>query len=486
MKKTISLLKKYVSTLLFTSLFINLFCLAGYPQSEELETEQKERIEEEAREELEETEAPEVPEISEVPEVKEKIFKFDWGGWLSSYYWAYINDDNDKEANDLLRNVTYQTMRLWFKATMHKKHLFYFRAKDTYITRRDVNTSYTGEGDDHNGPHVDMCYLNLSLTKRFRLILGRQYLTLGKGIAYNKTHNAVQLKGSIGKFMFKTFFSRTKPRENNVDYSVPGYKKNGHKNFYGSELALINNPKFVPYLYVMFQEDHPKEEPEDATQEYNYNSRYYTAGISAEAFNALDWWIEIIREEGESYTDADTVALEKKDIDAWAGVLGCKHQFDIFTHPSADLEFAYGSGDKDRTRVTNTDGGNLYGNDTNFLYYGYYFAGYALDPRLSNIQIYRLGVSTTPLENFKVGRDLVLGAKFYLYRKDKSAGGIYDTDATQNDKDIGKEMNFYLYWRINPKSTWAFRYGKFFPGDAYPDATNDGSHYFYSSLTVKF
>ncbi len=42
--------------------------------------------------------------------------------------------------------------------------------------------------------------------------------------------------------------------------------------------------------------------------------------------------------------------------------------------PATEIEFSYGSGDKYRYNLTNTmssiAGGNLYGKDKNFLYFG--------------------------------------------------------------------------------------------------------------------
>jgi hypothetical protein len=295
--------------------------------------------------------------------------------------------------------------------------------------------------------------------------------------------------------MFKTFFSRTKPHEDNLDYSIPGYDKEGHKNFYGLELAYIESLRIVPYFYFLLQYDHSEEEPEDATQDYTYNSHYFGLGVSGETpseLTNLDWWLEVIKEQGKSYTDAPSVNLEESNIDAWAGVIGCEYKKHFFLNPyldlnpSFELEYAYGSGDKDRTSVTNTDGGNLNGGDKNFLYYGYYFAGYALNPRLSNIHIYRIGLSINPLMNNETREKFALGTKFYIYRKDKEAGGIYDTDASKVSKDIGKEINFYFYWNVTPKVTWGARYGRFFAGHAYADATDDDSQYAYTNFTISF
>lgn len=81
---------------------------------------------------------------------------------------------------------------------------------------------------------------------------------------------------------------------------------------------------------------------------------------------------------------------------------------------------------------------------------------------------------------------LMLGSKYYYYRKDKASGGIYDTDATQSFKDIGQEINFYLYFNPNKTLNYKFRYGIFFPGKAYPDSANDPSYYLLIQQTINF
>ncbi len=285
-------MKKSVMVIFFTFLLIILFYLPAHSAEEPQETTNRQRVEDETLAALKKTESV---------EVKEEKIAFDYGGLISSYYWAYINDDNSKDTDDLLRNITYQNLYLWVKSTVLQKHLIYLRIKNTYITRHDVSSEYTGEGDDYTGPVLDMGYANISLKEGCRLFLGRQYLTLGKGITYNKTHDGIQLKAYTDRFMFKTFFSRTKPHEDNLDYSIPGYDKYGHKNFYGLELAYIESLRIVPYFYFLLQDDRPKEEPEDAIQEYGYNSHYFGIGVSGETptdLTNLDWWLEIIKEQG--------------------------------------------------------------------------------------------------------------------------------------------------------------------------------------------
>jgi hypothetical protein len=436
------------------------------------------RTDEETREELKET---------EVLKKEKKNFVYDFGGWITSYFWRYEDRDGRKD-NTSVRNTNYQDLRLWLKSTLFQKHLLYLRIKNSYISVRDTSSSYSGIADDFDGPHLDLAYLNLALFNPWRFIIGRQHLFLGKGIAYNQIHDGVQLNVDYPAVSLKIFCAKTKPREHHIDFSIPGYDKKGWQLFSGMQVSAIKNSNLVPYLYFLYEKDHPKEDPEDLTQDYNYDAMFYGSGIKGKTGKNLSWWLEAIKETGESYTDAYSVYPEKKNIDAWATVAGAKYSFECPTHPIVDIEYAWGSGDKDRQSTTNTSGGgNLYNDDTGFQYFGYYFSGYRLDTRLSNIQIYRLGLSLIPLEKFKFGKNILIGAKFFVYRKDKKSAGIYeDTPTPGISDDIGKEINLYLYWLITPKLTWAVRYGTFFPGGAYSGQTDAATQYFNTYLSLKF
>jgi len=437
------------------------------------------RIEEETREELKKTE--------ELPTKEEKDFVWDFGGWVSHYFWRYEDSDDRKDYTPV-RETNYTDLRLWVKATLYKKHIFYSRLKNIYIAKRDTSSRYTGIDDDYDGPHLDLGYFNFELIKPWHLIVGRQYFYLGKGIVYNRIHDGVQVSADYPSFSLKIFSSRTKPSEDRIDFSTPSFDKRGWQHFSGIEAAYLKNKNFIPYLYFLYEKDHPKEEPEDVFQDYNYDAYFYAGGLCAKANKNLSWWLELIKENGENYADSFVVSPEKKDIDAWAAIVGTEYNFSLLTHPSLEFEYAWGSGDNSRISTTNTaGGGNLYGNDTSFQYFGYYFAGYRLDPRLSNMHIYRMHLSLRPLEKFKFGKNILTGVKFFVYRKDKKNAGIYeDAPAVGESKDIGKEVNFYLYWIIHPKVAWSLRYGIFFPGGAYPENTDASTQYLGTYLTLSF
>ena len=421
---------------------------------------------------------------------EDKDFTFDFGVWVYGSYRHYRNIDNDNDVEDWIKDTFVLDTRAWARATYLRLLTLYCRFMNAYTWRPNVSSDYTGVGDDFEGPVVDVLYADVNLKEKydvpFSTRIGRQYISAGRGITYGDVHDAALFKYGFGeKVKIKAFISKTKPYDDNIDYSVPGYKDECDRNFYGAEAAFFF-PKGVLYGYGLIQRDRSHEYPEDLTQNYTYDSEYLGAGFDIR-HKGLTCWGEIIKEFGRSYTDATKTELARKDIDAWALDTGAKYKFDCYSHPVLGVEFMYGSGDKDRTRVTNTSGGNVNGRDHNFLYFGTINAGYAMAPRISNMIIYKAGIGFKPLEFIPyVGKRLAVGSKYYLYRKDKKSGGIYDVDATEASADVGQEIDFFINWNVYENMNIIARFGKFFPGAAYPDGVRDPSEYLYIRTRVTF
>lgn len=447
-------------------------------------SEEEKRIEEEKRAVLEKTET--------APPSKEATWVVDCGGWFTSLYIYNRDDDNDSDIRDLVRGAWFQDLRLWTKVVYKQKFSLYLRLKDAYVAR-DASDSYTGVGSDNSGPTLDLGYVNINLEDLAKhtsnLIVGRQYLSLGRAITYSEINDGIQLTAAISKnWNLKAFAAQARPGEDNIDYSLPSYDKHGERSFWGAQLDYVGIEDQIIYAYFLIQRDRAKEDPEDTTQNYDYNSEYYSLGTSGKIFDKkIEYWAELIKEYGEDYTDTSVSTLSKTDIDAWAIDLGAKHRFECWMHPTVDFEYAFGSGDPDRTKVDVTkNGGNTSNDDTNFLYFGGLYAGYALSPRLSNINIYKLGVSFIPFEKTKIGDNIICGLKCYYYLKDKNTGGISDLEASEPNGDIGEEVDFYTYWKATTNTYLSIRGGVFFPGDAYPPTNNDRESYILLSLTTAF
>jgi hypothetical protein len=411
---------------------------------------------------------------------KDADFTFNYGGWVFFDMEKYNDIDHNRNIEDWVKNDNFTDTRIWMKATYYRMVTFYARFMNLYINRPEVSSDYSGKGNVNTGPGVDMLYATLDLSNKynvpFSVTVGRQYFSIGKGIVYSNTDDGVMATYRIGDDVYvRGFASKTRNHQYNVDYSLPTFRSANDRHYYGAELAYIMKTA-VYYVYGLFQRDHTR--TYTLGQNYTYNSEYAGTGISGVFGKGFSYWGELIKEYGTSNTDATRTALAVKDVNALAFDVGANYKVDVYSHPSFEVEMAYGSGDKDRVRVTNTIGGNINGKDTNFLYFGSFNAGYNFVPRLSNIFIYKAEASARPLEFIPhIGENIAVGAKYYLYQKDMPSGGVYDIYANQPARYIGAECDTYLHYKAYENLYFTIHCGVFFPGKAFPDGYKTNSTY---------
>ena len=411
----------------------------------------------------------------------------DYGVWMNARYINYHDDDNDSTHPDSTDNMYWLDTRLWFRAVLHppleavykNKHSLYVRLKNLYS---DTHPKYTGGGCDNDGPHIDYAYLNLDLRPLF-LRLGRGYFTVGQGIAYSDVNDGLEATYFLSGAKARAFFARTQPHQDNIDTSVPGYTKSSDRTFSGLEYSYTAIPYQVFYAYTLIQRDYSNPQPEDPAHNYTYNSEYSGMGARGMIKSVFSYWWEIVAETGKSFIYE---TQEKKDIRAWAGVFALSYNPRIYTHPALYFKYAYGSGDKDRLSVTDTEFGNRAGRDRNFLYFGYIPTGYALNAQLSNLYFFKTGLSLKPLEKYALFKNCQLSVDHYLYYKDKASAGIYDLQATEDNHNVGSEVDFTLSWPIFSDLSFSLQYGHFMPGKAYPDSTRDSENYLSVSSSITF
>lgn len=417
---------------------------------------------------------------SEVVSKKDEDFIFNYGGWVFFDMEKYNDIDHNRQIEDWVKNDNFTDTRVWMKGTYYKTLTLYARFMNLYIDRPEVSSDYSGKGNVNTGPGVDMLYATVDLSGKYNVpvsfTVGRQYFSIGKGIAYSNTDDGALATYRIGEDVYvRGFASRSRNHQYNVDYSLPTFRSANNRYYYGTEMACVMDTA-VYYVYGLVQQDRTK--TYTLGQNYTYNSEYVGTGISGQYGKAFSYWGEIIKEWGTSNTDATQVALAVKDVDALAFDAGATLKFDVYSHPSFEVEMAYGSGDKDRQRVTNTVGGNINGRDTNFLYFGTFNAGYNFVPRLSNIYIYKAEASAKPVEFIPhIGPNIAVGAKYYLYQKDQLSGGVYDIYATQPAKYIGSECDTFLHYKAYENLYFTVHCGVFFPGKAFPDGYKTNSSY---------
>lgn len=411
----------------------------------------------------------------------------DYGGWFNYRYSAYRNDDKDSSQEDAVKKAHWMDTRIWFKATLKppadapysNEHYFYLRIKDLMLESLPKKTA---GGWDHDGPHLEYAYFNID-ARPFWFKVGRQYMSVGQGVAYGDVSDGAMLAYFAGKWDIKGFISHSLPHQNNVDESLPGYDKGSDRYFYGMEWVGRPARGHAVYSYAVSQKDFSGPRPQDPAHDYCYNSDYFGLGAFGNMVSEVSYDTEVIKENGKSFV-YDT--QEKKGVDAWAGVFKLNYKPRVYSHPAFNFTYAFGTGDSQRVSVTDTQGGNLSGRDRNFLYFGYMPTGFALFPRLSNLKMYRIGASFRPLEKNKVFSPLTLGIGYYRFYKVKPEAGIYDPVATEPYADVGQEIDLTLGWRIFSDLGFSLQYGHFIPGKAYPVSAHDSQDYFSASTTLTF
>ena len=80
----------------------------------------------------------------------------------------------------------------------------------------------------------------------------------------------------------------------------------------------------------------------------------------------------------------------------------------------------------------------------------------------------KLGFSFTPSE-YVGNKNLNVGVNYFLFRKDEKEGAISDTRADRPQRNLGKEFDVNITWKIFLTWSASIDYGRFYPGNAYSD-----------------
>jgi hypothetical protein len=211
----------------------------------------------------------------------------------------------------------------------------------------------------------------------------------------------------------------------------------------------------------------------------HYDSQYYGGGLKGVPFEGLDYVLEGTYEMGNSYTSKDgSDANSKKKISALMAYAEIAYYFDATMKPSIKVQYAFGSGDADRT-YGNTSSQMVNGSsgDKAFVPFGTFDGGLALRPSLSNIRIIRAGAGFIPFDSFSSDRLKKLSVNFMYsyYMKDKAAAPINVNEADKNNADVGQGLDLSLRWKAYYELSFFAQYGLFVPGKAYSSSETRNS-----------
>lgn len=417
----------------------------------------------------------------------DSAFDFQWGGWVD-YYFFDFNDGVQSQ-----RLLSRPSASLWGRVTLDDgAHEFFARGR--------LSFSYYSSGDEYEreqdwiGPNLDRGWYQIDIGKAFRLTspgdpiqakikVGRQEIVFGTGYALDLPMDAVRIEGKLADLRVVGLFGKTIASYPNIDNSDP-VDTHSSRRFYGVEATYTGLEGHEPFAYALWNDDYTDERPKDFYQDYSYDSQYFGFGSRGQIIRNLNYWGEAVWESGHSFGDGD---FRQQDyIQAWAWDAGLEYLFVGEMKPRVSFEYMFASGDGGRVySPTNAAGGNSGDNkDTSFSGFGYRDTGIAAGPRLSNIHIWRAGASFLPAPKNECTRDLELGSNWFLYHKNASRGAISDSTAGDFEGFVGWEMDYFINWRLTSDLSWTFRWGLFFPGDAYLDQTTRS--FFFTGVTWSF
>lgn len=436
-------------------LFVFLICVEkGYAREVRI-------VEEEKLRELE----------AEIP-LDQQLF-FDWGTWLRFEY----GDIHDETKDRTYRNYD---ARLWLNFAIGDIHQFYSRFRFDVL---DFNggDSFDGNDADIIGPKLDQAFWRMNVSNQlekmdkplpldldFSFRFGRQFMYLGRGIAYSRVDEGLEMVLQNYDFSLKAIASRTQRHADDFDTSRPNPNRTDRL-FIGSQLTYKGLRKHYPYVFALIQEDENREDPDVPFQDFDYNTQYYGIGIYGDVIPNLRYWGEFMFQTGTTFGSFATD--DRDDIDAQALNVGFEYYGQARCRPKFSVEYGWAEGDKDRKSVTETMFGNVSGtNDTQFFGFGYINTGYSFAPLFSNIHFIRFGTAFRPLVGVhEIFERMEIGANFFVYRKDAKSGAVSDFSADIPDVDLGNEIDLYLNWRVLSDVAIGLNYGVFNPGDAFSD-----------------
>lgn len=413
---------------------------------------------------------------------QESTFKskgFQIGGWITPVF-----IDQKQGSNTL--NASVNTLRLFLKAYLWKDSYFYLRGKDVFTRYPKHEGEYESLEQPDNLYDLDLAYVSMMSPNRvLKVSLGRKFFMVGTGLVLNGRGDGgeLDLYSKYISLQLLGLYTGLLKKENNP-YGLSSKEIDdiliAKRIFTGGTLNLHLNNQTLYFLGIAQIDKGEK----DSTAPTLYQSQYYGGGIKGVILEGLSYHGEFIHERGKSYLAGTT---QKKNIKAYAGTFNLYYFFKTRVNPALILQYAYGSGDGDRSDHKSPDT-NSSGEDNGFITFGTYVGGFALRPALSNIHVARGGFSFSPFgwsQSFFIRR-MSLIAKYSLYRKDKSEAPIGSGEATENNANVGQGVDVSLRWRIFHDLSFYVNYAIFMPGDAYASSERDRRNFVMAGLNLSF
>ncbi len=219
--------------------------------------------------------------------------------------------------------------------------------------------------------------------------------------------------------------------------------------YYQLFLQYRFSPRLTLATYLLAQDDN---------QPMGERPWFLGLRLTGKSFDHLHYWIDAAHVRGKD---------EDRRLRGWGLDLGLQYWFELPLTPSVIASFALGSGDQTPESSTDTSfrQTGIQGNGAEFesvsdiQYYGEF-----LDPELSNLFIYTLGLGVRPLPNAS------LTVLYHIYRQhfrsDELRDAAIDVELTGESREIGREVDVMAVWALDEIELQLI-FGAFFPGNAF-------------------
>ena len=214
-----------------------------------------------------------------------------------------------------------------------------------------------------------------------------------------------------------------------------------------------------------------------AGQQFTFHPLYFGLGFSGMIVTPRLRYIgEAIYQTGTTYNRVNTTtnASERTTVNAWGITFDLNYALPVLESrfkPGLIFQYATGSGRQAKAdsgaNPANPSQENESGIDRNFFYFGYYSAGLALKPKLSNLHVFRAGFQFRPLNHFHWGRNFMAVFKYSYYMKQNADLVISDPASTVAKQSVGHAVDAQLVYDFTSDLKIFYAYGAFLPGAAY-------------------
>ncbi len=409
------------------------------------------------------------------------------GGEVRERYEFRDNADFNSNASDTLSFVG-SRIRLHLGYEVTPDITFFFQIQDSRLFGSEVSTISNEKNLDlHQG------YLKITnLAGPVTMILGRQEIFFGDhrlvghlgwsnvGRSFDGlrlTYNPAPLRFDLWATVPKVFGTNT-----GADPAFTGSNRDAQQ-FYG--LYTTVKARIVSLEpYVMYLRDTGPIGISQITDPLAPAQNRVTLGSRIDGKvvgQSIDFTGEVAYQTGSMNARGTT---PKSDISAYALAIKTGYTFPVMFKPRVGFEYDRASGDDNSTDDEFKTFENLF--HTNHLHYGYmdYMAW-------RNMQDLRVSLGIKPTKVSSISLDYHL---FSLAEKRdnwyRASGQVFrTTPSTNNETDLGQEINLVAYTMLKEKLRLEAGYGHFFPGDYvkvnFPTATDD-SDFLYLQATVSF